>query len=48
MSTGQKNHPSDDHNGQGRARVNAVAPIRICDIGGRTDTWFAKRGCTCL
>jgi D-glycero-alpha-D-manno-heptose-7-phosphate kinase len=25
-------------------RVNAVAPIRICDIGGWTDTWFAKRG----
>jgi hypothetical protein len=21
-------------------RVNAVAPIRICDIGGWTDTWF--------
>ncbi len=25
--------------------VNAVAPIRICDIGGWTDTWFAERGC---
>ena len=25
-------------------RVSAVAPIRICDIGGWTDTWFAKRG----
>lgn len=25
-------------------RVNAVAPIRICDIGGWTDTWFARRG----
>jgi D-glycero-alpha-D-manno-heptose-7-phosphate kinase len=25
-------------------RVNAVAPIRICDIGGWTDTWFAKHG----
>lgn len=24
--------------------VNAVAPIRICDIGGWTDTWFAKYG----
>ena len=24
--------------------VNAVAPIRICDIGGWTDTWFAKHG----
>jgi D-glycero-alpha-D-manno-heptose-7-phosphate kinase len=26
------------------ATVNAVAPIRICDIGGWTDTWFAKHG----
>ena len=25
-------------------KVNAVAPIRICDIGGWTDTWFARRG----
>lgn len=25
--------------------VNAVAPIRICDIGGWTDTWFAVHGC---
>jgi D-glycero-alpha-D-manno-heptose-7-phosphate kinase len=25
--------------------INAVAPIRICDIGGWTDTWFARRGC---
>ena len=24
--------------------VNSVAPIRICDLGGWTDTWFAKRG----
>jgi len=24
--------------------INAVAPIRICDIGGWTDTWFAKYG----
>lgn len=25
--------------------INAVAPIRICDLGGWTDTWFAKHGC---
>ena len=25
-------------------RINAVAPIRICDIGGWTDTWFAEFG----
>ena len=24
--------------------VNSVAPIRICDLGGWTDTWFAGRG----
>jgi D-glycero-alpha-D-manno-heptose-7-phosphate kinase len=24
--------------------VNAVAPIRVCDIGGWTDTWFAHHG----
>lgn len=24
--------------------INAVAPTRICDIGGWTDTWFARYG----
>src|SRR5262245_55113187 len=24
--------------------INGVAPIRICDIGGWTDTWFAGHG----
>ena len=24
--------------------INAVAPIRICDNGGWTDTWFAEYG----
>ena len=24
--------------------INSVAPIRICDIGGWTDTWFAEQG----
>ena len=24
--------------------VNGVAPIRICDNGGWTDTWFAEHG----
>jgi D-glycero-alpha-D-manno-heptose-7-phosphate kinase len=27
--------------------VTAVAPIRICDLGGWTDTWFARRGMVC-
>ncbi len=25
--------------------VKCIAPIRICDLGGWTDTWFAKSGC---
>jgi D-glycero-alpha-D-manno-heptose-7-phosphate kinase len=24
--------------------VNSIAPVRICDIGGWTDTWFAEHG----
>ena len=24
--------------------INSVAPIRVCDLGGWTDTWFAKHG----
>lgn len=27
-----------------RQVINAVAPIRICDLGGWTDTWFAGTG----
>lgn len=27
-----------------KAIINAVAPIRICDLGGWTDTWFADQG----
>jgi len=25
--------------------IHSAAPIRICDLGGWTDTWFAERGC---
>lgn len=25
-------------------RLRSVAPIRICDLGGWTDTWFARQG----
>ena len=24
--------------------IQATAPIRVCDIGGWTDTWFATHG----
>ncbi len=27
-----------------RRIINATAPIRICDLGGWTDTWFAETG----
>jgi D-glycero-alpha-D-manno-heptose-7-phosphate kinase len=34
-----------DHTGRQPFRIiNGVAPIRICDNGGWTDTWFAERG----
>jgi D-glycero-alpha-D-manno-heptose-7-phosphate kinase len=27
--------------------VHATAPVRVCDIGGWTDTWFARHGRVC-
>jgi len=33
-------------NGKGRI-INAMAPIRVCDLGGWTDTWFADTGAVC-
>ncbi len=27
--------------------VKSIAPVRICDLGGWTDTWFAEHGCVC-
>jgi D-glycero-alpha-D-manno-heptose-7-phosphate kinase len=33
--------------GDGRWAVRAEAPVRICDLGGWTDTWFAGRGRVC-
>jgi D-glycero-alpha-D-manno-heptose-7-phosphate kinase len=27
--------------------VHATAPVRVCDIGGWTDTWFARHGHVC-
>ncbi len=35
---------SDAHGMQPLRIINAAAPIRICDNGGWTDTWFAKTG----
>ena len=34
-------------NGKPIATIHATAPIRICDIGGWTDTWFARHGKVC-
>jgi D-glycero-alpha-D-manno-heptose-7-phosphate kinase len=28
-----------------RAVIRSAAPVRICDLGGWTDTWFARHGC---
>jgi D-glycero-alpha-D-manno-heptose-7-phosphate kinase len=36
--------PSNSHAPSPRRIINAVAPIRVCDCGGWTDTWFARRG----
>jgi D-glycero-alpha-D-manno-heptose-7-phosphate kinase len=30
-----------------RRIINAMAPIRVCDLGGWTDTWFAEQGAVC-
>ena len=30
-----------------RRQIIATAPIRICDVGGWTDTWFAGHGAVC-
>jgi D-glycero-alpha-D-manno-heptose-7-phosphate kinase len=27
--------------------INATAPVRVCDLGGWTDTWFAGTGAVC-
>lgn len=35
-------HQSD--HGPVMTEVTAVAPIRVCDVGGWTDTWFSRRG----
>ena len=32
---------------QPRRIINAMAPIRVCDLGGWTDTWFADEGAVC-
>lgn len=31
----------------GRRRVVVDVPVRVCDVGGWTDTWFAGRGMVC-
>lgn len=33
-----------DQKGRRLRIINAMAPIRICDLGGWTDTWFAETG----
>jgi D-glycero-alpha-D-manno-heptose-7-phosphate kinase len=31
----------------GTTRVRVDVPVRVCDVGGWTDTWFAERGRVC-
>ena len=35
------------HGGVQFQAIVAKAPVRVCDLGGWTDTWFAKRGLVC-
>lgn len=35
------------HGGVQFQAIVARAPVRVCDLGGWTDTWFAKRGLVC-
>jgi D-glycero-alpha-D-manno-heptose-7-phosphate kinase len=44
MTSDTYTHPKTPCEEKSLRRVNAVAPIRICDIGGWTDTWFSKHG----
>ena len=32
---------------KGRRVINAMSPIRVCDLGGWTDTWFSEVGAVC-
>lgn len=34
----------NEQNGVGGRIINSVAPIRVCDNGGWTDTWFSEYG----
>lgn len=36
--------PKSFHSGSPNLIINSVAPIRVCDNGGWTDTWFAHYG----
>jgi D-glycero-alpha-D-manno-heptose-7-phosphate kinase len=33
--------------GPARTEVSVAVPVRACDVGGWTDTWFAERGAVC-
>ena len=37
-------HPNGENEKKLIQIINCVAPIRICDLGGWTDTWFSKYG----
>ncbi len=37
-------HDREGDEGRPRRVVRSLAPVRVCDIGGWTDTWFARHG----
>ncbi len=44
MNTMKKSADSGHEDRQPKFTINSTAPIRICDNGGWTDTWFARYG----
>lgn len=46
MSSTAQADPSDDPQAHPRS-ATATAPVRVCDVGGWTDTWFGSPGQVC-
>src|SRR6185437_14521815 len=44
MAAAEAESPRRVHEGPILVEVTANAPIRVCDIGGWTDTWFSRHG----
>jgi D-glycero-alpha-D-manno-heptose-7-phosphate kinase len=44
MAAAQAESPQQSDRGPVLEEVTATAPVRVCDIGGWTDTWFSRHG----